>query len=209
MDANHYLEDSAQRRNWLGRMAQGLIASTVAIFCFAITAKADVIIDYTLNMSAQVSSYCCAVHGDYIYVTGTFEYDNTIGKITSDNLTVTGNLQGGNLPAGGVYLSTAITSSEDSNDLFVQSSDGSYRLSFQFANSLGVGGTDLVLNQPYTDNGSAYFYDANDAYGQYHIGYFGVTGGAVPEPGSLLLLALPLLGLAFLSRRAVGKRLSA
>jgi hypothetical protein len=99
MDADHYFDHSAQRRNWLGRMVQGLIASTVAIVCLALTAKADVIIDYTLNMSAQVSSYSYAVYGDYIYVTGTFAYDATLGHVTTANLSVTGNLQASNLPA--------------------------------------------------------------------------------------------------------------
>jgi hypothetical protein len=209
MDADHYFDHSAQRRNWLGRMVQGLIASTVAIVCLALTAKADVIIDYTLNMSAQVSSYSYAVYGDYIYVTGTFAYDATLGHVTTANLSVTGNLQASNLPAAGVSLTSVQTGSEDQNDIDVFSSTGDYQLAFEFANSLNVGGTDLVLNNASTDNGPAYFYDAHDGYAQYHIGYYGVTGGAVPEPGSLMLLAVPLLGLAFLSRRAVGKRLSA
>ena len=179
-----------------------LIIALAGIASFTGAAEANVITTYNLNMTAQVSSYSNAVHGDYITVTGQFLYDNTLGKITSTSLLVNGNLQASNV--SNAVLNTAVTSSEDAFDLFASSADSNYQISFQFVNTLSLNQFDAVANQPNTDGGDARFYDAYDGYQNYHIGYFGVTGGAtpVPEPASYLLFGLPLLGLAFTRRRA-------
>jgi hypothetical protein len=211
MNAIQNFERSAPRGARRRRLVLGFVASTIAaIFATAPAAKADVITGYNLNVTAEVSSYCCAVSGDFITVTGTFLYDNTLGKITTSNLSVTGNLQGSTLPSTGIALTTVNTGSEDQNDIFVSGANSNYRLDFQFVQSLSLETFDAISQQPYTDGGDAQFYDAYDPYSTYHIGYYTVSGGAtVPEPASIILMGLPLLALAFIRRRALTNPFSA
>jgi hypothetical protein len=202
---------SAQHPMWL----RGIIpAAILTVLCIGVPqiARAGSITVYDLNVTAEVSSYCCAVLGDFITVTGQFQYDNGLEEVTSVALTVTGNLQGGALPPGGIFLDTAVTGGEDANDLFATGSNGAYALRFQFANSLSSDSTDPIAVQPWTDNGDAQFVDADDAYNTYHIGYFSTTGSAIaetPEPSSAILLGGSLLVLLFISRRTFTKRLTA
>jgi hypothetical protein len=194
----------------------GLTALTLATVCAASApaAHADLIQTYSLNMTAQVSGYNYGNHGSYITVTGQFLFDSTLGYITSTNLNVTGNLNYGyNLPAGGITINTARTGNETASDLSAQSADGNYSIRFEFANPLTYSGAfDAVLNSAGTDNGDAQFIDAfaGSSYDTtYHIGYFGVTGGAVPEPTSIALLGGSLASLAFFRRRAFRKNAAA
>jgi hypothetical protein len=200
------------RSNRLARFG----ALTLAAVCAASapTARADLIQTYSIDMMAQVSGYNNGAHGSYITVTGQFLFDSTLGYITSTNLNVTGNLNNGyNIPVGGVAINTARTGNETASDLSAQSADGNYSIRFQFANPLTFAGTfDSVLNSAATSNGDAQFYDAFAGSSQdttYHIGYFGVTGGAVPEPTSIALLGGSLASLAFFRRRAFRKSASA
>jgi hypothetical protein len=192
----------------------GALPVIAAVACIAPAAKADLIEKYNLDMTAQVSGYNYAAYGSYITVTGQFLFDSTLGYVTSVNLNVTGNLDYGYLlPTNGITIDTARTGNEDANDLSAQSADGLYSIRFEFANALSLSGAyDSVLNSAGTDTGDAQFYDAQAGSSgdtTYHIGYFGVTGGAIPEPSSVLLFGSALLGLAFVRRRVFGKRLSA
>ncbi len=203
---------TATRRNRLA----GLAALTLAAVCVASApaARADLIQTYGLNMTAQVSGYNNGAHGSYITVTGSFLFDSTLGYITSANLNVTGNLNNGyNIPAGGITINTARTGNESASDLSAQSADGNYSIRFEFANPLTFAGTfDAALNSAGTDTGDAQFFDAfagSSGDTTYHIGYFGVTGGAVPEPTSIALLGGSLVSLAFFRRRAFRKNASA
>ncbi len=214
MKATLGLEGSAQRRKWVLRLVRGLTASALAVFCVAAapSARADLIEKYNLDMTANVSGYNNGAHGPFITVTGQFLYDSTLGYITSVDLNVTGSLlYGYNLPAAGISLTTARTGNEDASVLSAQSADGSYSLRFEFASPLTLAGQlDAIVNTPGTDTGDAQFFDANaigDTY--YHIGYYGVTGGAVPEPSTILLFGGSLIGLAFIRRRMAGKPLAA
>jgi len=214
MQMTQDLGRSVKRTSWLRHLFAGLSALGVVCAASAPAAKADLIEKYGLNMTAQVSGYGNGARGSYITVTGQFLFDSTLGYITSVNLNVTGNLNNGYLlPTDGITIDTARTGNEDPFDLSAVSSDGNYSIRFQFANALDQAGDfDAVLNQPFTDNGDAQFFDAlagSSGDTTYHIGYYGVTGGAVPEPASILLFGSALLGLAFVRRGGFGKRLFA
>jgi hypothetical protein len=187
----------------------GILPLAVAAMsaAFAPAARADLIEKYNLDMTANLSGYNNGAHGPFITVSGQFLFDATLGYITSVDLNVTGTLRGGfNLPAGGITIDTARTGNEDANDLSAQSADGSYQIRFEFASPLtSIGAFDPILNTPGTDNGDAQFIDTHaGSTGDttYHMGYYGVTGGAVPEPASIPLLGGSVLGLAFIRRRA-------
>jgi hypothetical protein len=207
MESTQNINASAQHGKWFGRLVRGVTISTLAAFCVAASpaAKANLIEKYNLNMTAVTSAYNDGYNAPVITVTGQFLFDSTLGYITSVDLTLTGTSfeYGYSLPDGGVAINTVRTSNEDANDLSATSADGNYQIRFQFTNPLtSDGALDTVANQPWTDNGDAQFVDYY-AYGDttYHIGYFGVTGGAVPEPSSILLFGGSLLGLAFFIRR--------
>ncbi|HEX4508386.1 MAG TPA: PEP-CTERM sorting domain-containing protein [Alphaproteobacteria bacterium] len=198
----------------LRHLATGILPRAAAIGCLASApaARADLIEKYNLDMTANVSGYGHGLHGPLITVSGQFLYDATLGYVTSVDLNVTGTLNSGfTLPTAGITLDT--TGAGTSRDLSAQSADGNYQIRFEFADALTAAGTfDPILNTPGTDNGDAYFYDAfagGSGDTTYHIGYFGVSGGAVPEPASLLLFGGSLLGLAFVRRHAFRRPLQA
>jgi PEP-CTERM motif len=210
MKAISVLASRTHRPFRLRYLSMGFLPLAAAIMSVACApgARADLIEKYNLDMTANVSGYNNGARGPFITVSGQFLYDATLGYITSVNLNATGTLLGGfNLPAGGVALNTARTGNEDANDLSAQSADGNYQIRFEFANPLtSIGTFDSVVNTPGTDNGDAQFFDAyagSTGDTTYHIGYYGVTGGAVPEPASILLLGSSVLGLAFIRRRAL------
>jgi hypothetical protein len=212
MKATYILGRRLQRPHWLRRLAVGMLPLAVAAACFASApaARADLIEKYGLDMTANVSGYNNGARGPFITVTGQFLYDATLGHITSVDLNVTGTLLGGfSLPTGGITIDTARTGNEDASDLSAQSADGSYQIRFEFASPLtSIGVFDPILNTPATDNGDAQFIDTHAGSTgdtSYHIGYYGVTGGAVPEPASILLFGGSVLGLAFIRRRISGR----
>jgi hypothetical protein len=199
----------ARRPFRLRHVSMGLLPLAAAIMSLASApaARADLIEKYNLDMTANLSGYNNGSHGPFITLTGQFLFDATLGHITSVDLNVTGTLLGGfALPGGGVAIDTVRATNEDANDLSAQSADGNYSVRFEFANPLtSIGTFDSIVNTPGTDNGDAQFIDAfagSTGDTTYHIGYYGVTGGAVPEPASILLLGGSVLGLAFIRRRA-------
>jgi len=194
---------------WLRDLVKGVLASAVVALCLASApaARADLIEKYSLDMTANPSGYGNGAHGPFITVSGQFLYDATLGYITSVNLNVTGTLNNGfTLPTGGITIDTARTGNESNRDLSAQSADGNYSIRFEFTDALTALGTfDPIQNISGTDNGDAQFYDAfagSSGDTTYHIGYYGVSGGAVPEPASILLFGGSLLGLGFIRRRA-------
>ena len=212
MKATYVLGRRAQRQQWFHRLVTGMLPLAVALTCVASapSARADLIEKYNLDMTANLSGYNNGAHGPFITVTGQFLFNATLGYITSVDLNVTGTLRGGfALPTGGITLDTARTGNETATDLSAQSADGAYQIRFAFANPLTLnGGFDPILNVPYTDNGDAQFIDTHAGSSGdtvYHIGYYGVTGGAVPEPASILLFGGSILGFALIRRRALGR----
>jgi hypothetical protein len=212
MKATYMLGHRIQRALGLRRLVMGMAPLAVAVACIASApaARADLIEKYNLDMTANVSGYNNGARGPFITVTGQFLYDATLGYVSSVNLNLTGTLLGGfNLPAGGVEIDTARTGNEDASDLSAQSADGSYQLRFEFASPLtSIGTFDSIVNSPGTDTGDAQFIDTHAGSTgdtSYHIGYYGTTGGAVPEPASILLFGSSLLGLAFIRRRLSGR----
>ena len=206
MNTSNDRGDLLRMVSWLLRFGRALAPVSIALLCTTapVTARAS-IINYNLDMTAQVSNYNNARYGDYITYRGQFTFDTTAGLVTSASITATGNLDYSDLSSG--VLFNSVGRSQNSQVINLSSSSG-FSTQFEFTNSLAAGQFDLGLNFPYSDVGDNFIYSAVEG-SYYHIGYFGVTGGAapIPEPISLILLGGSVIGLG-LGRCFAARRLA-